>query len=210
MNYLFIDASENHTIAQIGSAAACLTERFDTNRNLAALISEICEQMLKKGDLTRQQLDLFAVCTGPGSLTGLRVAAAFFRTLAMLKSKPLVGIDIFTWSLQTLLDQGYRGKVKLVLPTLIDKAFAVEATLPDLSFAKPRLIDKATIVKSADTFAIKGQIAGLAPLYPDEKSLHSLITNFDTTKEFTFNDILEVLPMYVIPSQAERKFEEKQ
>lgn len=210
MNYLFIDASENSTTAQIGLSHNHVCKSFATDRNLAALITDICDQMLAIAGLDFKQLDLLAVCTGPGSLTGLRVAAGFMRTLAMLGQKPLAGIDIFTWSLQTLKDQGCGGNVRLVQPTLIDKAFEVCACLPDISFAKPGLIDKVGINNETGTYAIRGQIPGLNPLFPSDTALHRLLTSFASTRPFTFSDILEVLPMYVIPSQAERKFEEKQ
>lgn len=210
MNYLFIDASENSTTAQIGFSQNHVCKSFATDRNLAALITDVCDQMLAMAGFNFNQLDLLAVCTGPGSLTGLRVAAGFMRTLAMLGKKPLAGIDIFTWSLQTLQDQGHSGNVRLVQPTLIDKAFEVRACLPEICFDKPRLIDKAGISNETATYAIRGQIPGLQVLHPTDSALHKLLNRFDCTKPSTFSDILEVLPMYVIPSQAERKFEEKQ
>lgn len=210
MKYLFIDASENSTFAQIGDDNAFHHKIFDTNRNLAALITDICDQMLVEAAINRRQLDLLAVCTGPGSLTGLRVAAGFMRTLAMLLDKPVIGVDVFTWSLQTLKNEQITGPVRIVQPTLIDKAFEISATLPETTFNGPQLIDRKTIVPADDIYALRGQIKDLKAITPTPEALHEIITSSKPAQSADFSDILAVLPMYVIPSQAERKFEEKQ
>jgi len=210
MKYLFIDASENSTTAQTGAGSAFKQRTFDTNRNLAAVITDICDQMLADAGLSRQQLELLAVGTGPGSLTGLRVAAGFLRTMAMLLDRPIIGVDVFTWSLQTLRNAQVTGPVKIVQPTLIDKAFSVDACLPDIIFDGPQLIDRKAIIPADTTYALRGQISGLNAIKPTGEALHELINSSRPASPFGFSDILAVLPMYVIPSQAERKFEEKQ
>lgn len=211
MNYLFLDASQNNTIAQIGTNTGFITESFDTDRNLAARITAICDEMLVKAGLVREQIDMFAVCTGPGSLTGLRVAAAFLRTMALLVDKPLTGIDLFTWSLQTLSDQGKSGPVRLVMPTLIDKAFESTANLPGIDHSQPVLIERAALASpEVKTYGIRFSHDGVEALEPDAKSLHRMLLEGRIAPARGMNEILGVLPLYVIPSQAERKFKEAQ
>ena len=65
MKYLFIDASENSTFAQTGNAAGFRSQVFATDRNFAARITNICDEMLQNADMTFADLDLLAVCTGP-------------------------------------------------------------------------------------------------------------------------------------------------
>ena len=126
MKYLFIDASENITHIQTGSEINFSAKNIDTNRDFAAKITDICDNMLREAGWEQKDLTHLVVCTGPGSLTGLRVADGFLRTLAMLLNIPLLGIDLFRWSVQTLIDKGYRDEARLVMPTLIDKAFEVK------------------------------------------------------------------------------------
>jgi tRNA threonylcarbamoyladenosine biosynthesis protein TsaB len=45
--------------------------------------------------LTLQDIDLFAVTTGPGTFTGLRVGLATVRALSQATGKPAVGIGTF-------------------------------------------------------------------------------------------------------------------
>ena len=101
MKYLFIDASENITHVQTGTENEFSAKNIDTNRDFAAKITEICDNMLKEAGWEKTDLTHLVVCTGPGSLTGLRVADGFLRTLSMVLNIPLIGIDLFKWSMQT-------------------------------------------------------------------------------------------------------------
>lgn len=206
MRYLFMDASENATGSQYGDEHGFNSQSFDTDRNLGARISEICDDMLKQANCAFADIDLLAVCTGPGSLTGLRIAAGFFRTLALASNKPITGIDIFSWSLKHLQMQGVTGKIKMILPTLIDKAFSVEADITGLD-CQPACLCERNEVGGPDTWSIRCDLPGCTRVEPSPEALHSLLINRPGSNRF--EDILGVLPMYVIPSQAERKFEEK-
>lgn len=206
MRYLFLDASENATNCQYGDESSFFNQRFDTDRNLGACVSRICDEMLNQAGSSFAELDRLSICTGPGSLTGLRIAAAFFRTLALIGDKPVSGIDIFKWSLKTLQLQGKKGKVMLILPTLIDKAFVVEADVDAQTCQSPELQTR-TAITGPHTYAIRCDLPGLLRLDPEPEALHELIKSQPAAE--TFEEILGVLPMYVIPSQAERKLEEK-
>ncbi|MDD3147202.1 MAG: hypothetical protein PHD82_07870 [Candidatus Riflebacteria bacterium] len=208
MKYLFIDASENSTYTQVGNEKEFKQKTFATDRNFAAKITCICDEILQTAGLAFKDLDLLAVCTGPGSLTGLRVAGAFLRTSAMLTGKPLAGINLFEWSLQTLANQGKTGPVRLVMPTLIDKAFEVRAELPSVAHSQPELIERSETGKEADTYGIRFNSAGIIELTPDPIALHQLIISGKPATANGLQEILNILPMYVIPSQAERKFKE--
>lgn len=208
MNYLFLDASENTTFAQTGNEMGFRQQTFNTDRNFAARITLICDEMLANAGLTLKNLDLLAVCTGPGSLTGLRVASAFMRTTAMLSHKPLTAVNLFEWSLQTLSDRGIDGQARLVMPTLIDKAFEVKADLPGIIHGEPSLIERTAAGSQPNTYGIRYSSPGVTELQPDPASLHKILIGGQLKLARTLSEILNILPLYVIPSQAERKFKE--
>ena len=51
------------------------------------------EFLLKRFDLTPDEIDLFAVSGGPGSFTGVRIGAATVKGLAFGTDKPCVGVS---------------------------------------------------------------------------------------------------------------------
>lgn len=72
---------------------------------LAALVSSRVEPhsrtlfdnlnlLLDQAVLTIDQIDLFAVVTGPGSFTGLRVGISALKGLAAARRRPLCGVDL--------------------------------------------------------------------------------------------------------------------
>ncbi len=222
MKYLFIDASENLTHVQTGSEKDFNAKTIDTNRDFAAKITEICDNMLKEAGWEKEDLTHLVVCTGPGSLTGLRVADGFLRTLAMLLNIPLIGIDLFKWSAQTLSDKAFEGEARLVMPTLIDKAFEVKCQLSNNRhceslkeawqssksglITEPILIEKKAIPSEIKTFGIRYNHESAERLDPTPEALHKLILEEAMTSKSGIDEILKVLPLYIIPSQAERNF----
>src|SRR5690349_7694128 len=49
---------------------------------------------LERARLTLTDVDLFAVATGPGSFTGLRVGIATMQGLALAAGRPLIGVSV--------------------------------------------------------------------------------------------------------------------
>lgn len=226
MKYLFLDASENLTHIQTGTENGFNAETIDTNRDFAAKITEICDNMLKNAGWKQKDLTHLVVCTGPGSLTGLRVADGFLRALAMLLNIPLIGIDLFKWSSQTLFDKSFRGEARLVMPTLIDKAFEVKCHLSSedaptqsggtvtkvaeeadcKAIGEPILIEKKDITSNVKTFGIRWSNESIERLDPTPEALHKIILEKSESAKSGIDEILKVLPLYIIPSQAERNF----
>lgn len=59
----------------------------------AQLVPQISE-VLKRHDLTKRDLDAFAVASGPGSFTGLRVGLAAIKGLAEVLHKPVAAVSL--------------------------------------------------------------------------------------------------------------------
>ena len=86
-------------------AASCALSRdgvvlredtFDASRQLALQLPDALEAVLALADAERREVDAFAVATGPGSFTGLRIGIATMQGLAFAAEKPLIGISALT------------------------------------------------------------------------------------------------------------------
>jgi len=72
----------------------------------------LVEAVLDDASVALEQIDRYAVVTGPGSFTGIRVGVAFARGLSLATSKPCVGVT----SLEASLPAGQQGSAIVALP----------------------------------------------------------------------------------------------
>ncbi len=223
MNYLFLDASGLDTFCQAGTGTAFRWKVFQTRRDLAARIPELLDEMLGIMGLERGNLDLLAVGTGPGSLTGLRVAGAFFRASAFVLGKPLLGIDLFRWAAASLWCEERADETTLLVPALMGKAFAVDLVpaANGFSISKPVLLEVAAGVAKVNPLGVKCLLPGIPRIDPSPVVLHDLVqarsepavvaetghVALPGLQADALSRILEVLPLYIIPSQAEVNLE---
>jgi tRNA threonylcarbamoyladenosine biosynthesis protein TsaB len=77
----------------------------------ARLVPQI-SGLLQKHGLTKHQIDAFAVVTGPGSFTGLRVGLAAIKALADILQKPIAAVSLLE---AIALAAGLNGRVLAVL-----------------------------------------------------------------------------------------------
>jgi tRNA threonylcarbamoyladenosine biosynthesis protein TsaB len=71
-------------------------DAIDPSRQLALQLPGALDALLMLADAELREIDAFAVVTGPGSFTGLRVGIATMQGLAFADEKPLIGISGLT------------------------------------------------------------------------------------------------------------------
>lgn len=91
-------------------------------RGQDARLPGLTSDLLAQADLTLKDVDRFAVVTGPGSFTGIRVGVAFARGLALATGKPAIGVT----SLEASLPAGQQGSAVVAL--------AAQKRPPDITF----------------------------------------------------------------------------
>lgn len=68
-------------------------ETSDPDRAHATRLPADLMTLLARADLHLREIDVFAVATGPGSFTGLRIGIAAMQGLAFASGQPLIGVS---------------------------------------------------------------------------------------------------------------------
>jgi len=74
---------------------ACIRAHISRNigRGHAEVLAGMVEEVFIQANLKPENVDRIAVCSGPGSFTGLRVALSFAKGFALPRNLPVVGIN---------------------------------------------------------------------------------------------------------------------
>jgi tRNA threonylcarbamoyladenosine biosynthesis protein TsaB len=86
--------------------------REEMTRGQDARLPGLVENLLEKAGIALADIDRFAVITGPGSFTGIRVGVAFARGLALATNRPCLGVTL----LEATLPSGQQGSALVALP----------------------------------------------------------------------------------------------
>ncbi|PWE31144.1 tRNA (adenosine(37)-N6)-threonylcarbamoyltransferase complex dimerization subunit type 1 TsaB [Maritimibacter sp. 55A14] len=93
---LAFDTSAAHCAAALLSGGTVLATRSEEmDRGQAERLFPLLEEVLAEGGLGWRDLDAVAVGTGPGNFTGIRIAVAAARGLALSLSRPAIGVSGF-------------------------------------------------------------------------------------------------------------------
>jgi tRNA threonylcarbamoyladenosine biosynthesis protein TsaB len=94
MKILAIDTSQKTASVAILADDVLRADVFiNSGRHHSEILLPAIEQALCLAGLRPDEMNLFAVTTGPGSFTGLRIGAATIKGLALSTGKPVVGVS---------------------------------------------------------------------------------------------------------------------
>ncbi len=94
MRILALDTTGPYcTVALCDSAKVLAYKTENIGRGHAERLAPMVKEIMDIGALTSADIDKLAVCTGPGSFTGTRVAMAFAKGFALPRKLPVVGLS---------------------------------------------------------------------------------------------------------------------
>jgi tRNA threonylcarbamoyladenosine biosynthesis protein TsaB len=93
MRFLALDTASARCSVALLDGEGLLTRAVDTARDHATLILPMIDQMLAEAGVALRSLDGIAFGRGPGSFTGVRVAASVTQGLAAGADLPVLGIS---------------------------------------------------------------------------------------------------------------------
>ena len=95
MTVLAVDTSTEHAslvLLKVGQALACGGLQAARDGHSTQLFGEI-QSLLRRAGAQLEDIDCFAAGAGPGSFTGVRVALAAVKGLAMALGKPMAAVS---------------------------------------------------------------------------------------------------------------------
>ncbi|MCP4726014.1 MAG: tRNA (adenosine(37)-N6)-threonylcarbamoyltransferase complex dimerization subunit type 1 TsaB [bacterium] len=96
MNILGIETSAGHcSIGFTGDGNETLEETDSRKNSFTESVFRLIGDVLKRSGVDKKDIDGIAVCTGPGSFTGVRVGLSTAKGLAYSMEVPLIGISTF-------------------------------------------------------------------------------------------------------------------
>ncbi len=127
---LGIDSATRGCAAAITRATAVLAEQNQPmDRGQAEALMPMIEDVLKTASLKPADLDAIAVTYGPGGFTGLRIALAAARGMALALNVPCIGVTTFEAVALGALELGGSDLTKALLVVIESKRDDVYAQL---------------------------------------------------------------------------------
>lgn len=90
MNILILDTSDTNSFIALFTAEGKDIQRLDPNRKQSQSLLPALIELLKKNNVSPNQLDAISIGNGPGSFTGTRIGVMAAKTLAYACKLPLV------------------------------------------------------------------------------------------------------------------------
>lgn len=188
-------------------------------------IMPMTDEVLKNLNITLDDIDVFSVCIGPGSFTGLRIGMATVKTFSQALSKPIIGVS----SLDAIGNNIYCPDGTKVCPiidarrsevynaiyvngvkTVEDRPLHISELLDELKGEKVIFCGDAAILHK--DFIAGYKEAGWMTAPPNlilPKASSVAYSALLRAKKGDFDNAFTLNPAYLRKSQAERELEEK-
>jgi tRNA threonylcarbamoyladenosine biosynthesis protein TsaB len=122
-----------------------LTQRLEpAARRHGELLLGMMEDLLGSGGMQARDLDAFAFARGPGSFTGLRIAAAVVQGAALAAGKPVVGVSTLAALAQGYMRAVGATRVLCALDARMDEVYFGAYAADEIGLMRPVLTDCVT------------------------------------------------------------------
>ncbi len=144
---LGFDTSAAHCAAALLCGDRLVVSRVEPmEKGQAERLVQMLEEVLVEGGIGWRDLSALAVCTGPGNFTGVRIAVAAARGLALGLGVPAIGVTLF----EVMAWQKWSPSSLVCLPAPRDCAYVQHFTHEDPT-GSPRLIDPVSAPRDLQT-----------------------------------------------------------
>jgi len=224
MKILAMDTSSVNATVAVGDENRILGEfTIAGDRAHSQIIMPMLHDLLSRCKLSIGDIDVFAVALGPGSFTGLRIGIAAMKTFASSLGKKIIGISSLDEVAQnfTLTDKficpifdARRNDVYNAVYKNDEKLISDRICHIDTVFEEMENKEVIFCGDAVDKYKEKILLSGnpnwhIAPMHLSMQNASSLISAaINRYEKNDFDDINELSPIYIRPSQAEREYME--
>lgn len=230
MKVLGIDTSSMAaSVAVIEDNKLICEYTINTKKTHSQKLMLMIENMLKISDINVNEMDMIAVCEGPGSFTGLRIGMATAKAISHVNNLPIVGVNsvellagnmnLCDKKICAILDaqktQVYMGQYKFDNNELVQLKNVDVVEIGDLieelsNSNEDWILVGEAVYKYEDKFKEVSNIQIPAPSHNVSKasSLCTIAMN-KYNKNIDVYDCYSINPMYIRKSQAEVQYDEK-
>ena len=230
MKVLGIDTSSLATsIAVIEDNKLICEYTVNTKKTHSQKLMPMIENMLNMSDININEIDMIAVCEGPGSFTGLRIAMATAKAIAHVNNLPIVGVnslellagnmDLSDKKICSILDaqrtQVYMGQYKFEDNKLIElkgvDVVEIDELIEELKNTNEEwIIVGEAVYKYEEKIKAASNINIPAPSHNVSKASSLCSIAIDKYKNnVDVYDCYTINPVYIRKSQAEVQYDEK-
>ncbi len=222
MNILGMDTSSVNACVAVMNDEKILGEyTVSHDRTHSQIIMPMLDDMLKCCGLTIEDIDVFAVATGPGSFTGLRIGISTVKTFAQVLGKPVVGIS----SLESLAANiTFDGLVCPIADARRDRVYnalysggecvleprvtPVDELICELNGQKVVFLGDGMLKYSNRILGASPDTFFAAPLHLNMQNAASLCAcAYKRAEKGDFDNLYSLEPLYLRKSQAEQELE---
>ncbi|MBO5007547.1 MAG: tRNA (adenosine(37)-N6)-threonylcarbamoyltransferase complex dimerization subunit type 1 TsaB [Clostridia bacterium] len=226
MNIFAMDTSSLTATVAVQNDEKLLGEYSVSNKLMhSQTILPMTDELLKNLSMTIDDIDVFSVCVGPGSFTGLRIGMATVKTFSQVLSKPVVGISsldataynffgtdgyVICPIIDARRDEVYNALYLNGEKIVYDRALHIDRLLEELKGKKVIFAGDAVMVQREKILSHTSESWLIAPqnlILPKASSV--AYCAYQRALEHDFDDCFTLNPVYLRKSQAERELEER-
>ena len=230
MKILGIDTSSNASSVSVIEDNKLICEyTINTKTTHSQKLMPMIENMLSISSININEIDMIAICVGPGSFTGLRIGMATAKAIARVNNLPIIGVnslEILAGNMNlcdkkicSILDaqrnQVYTGRYKFENGSIVElqpiDVVEIEKLLEEISNdSEEWILVGEAVYKYEDKIKEIKNIRIPSPSHNVTKasSLCS-IAREKYNKNIDIYNCYNINPMYIRKSQAEVQYEEK-
>jgi tRNA threonylcarbamoyladenosine biosynthesis protein TsaB len=219
MIVLGIDSATDKLAVGIAADGRIVSETLrESSREHASHIIGLIDDVLTKSSVRRSELSGIAVAIGPGSFTGLRIGLAVAKGLAVALKIPLVGVSTFEVIARRLLPE--MDSFYLTAPVRRGESYLCHVRQGADIRRSIILVENgklSEIIGSSPAGAVGKAPDGWDEFVSNKISTDKLavsggelaVLGGELLAEGKSDNIADLEPLYIAPSQAERKFGRK-